>query len=381
MPDLSNKTLTLFFTYRVSLKLWDEIGILDREIKPYKELAKHFKEIYLFTYGGKEDLEYQRYLPENIKIYYRKSKLPLLLYSFFFLFIYKGEIKKADILKSNQMSGAWTPLLAKLLFKKRFVARCGYEWLSFLENQKKSLIKRIIAFLAEKVIYKKADRIILTSEKDKKFVVKRFKIPSQKIKIIPNYIDTEFFKPLPLAKEKNRIIFAGRLEPEKNLFNLLKALPNILVKLVLVGRGSLKRKLKQLAEKEKINIEFIDIIANKDLPKEYNKSELFILPSLYEGCPKALLEAMSCGLPCIGSNVQGIKEIIIHKENGYLCEITPESIKRAIIEVLINKDLQDKIGKNARKTILENFSLNKILEKEKELYLSLLVQWRKFTKH
>ena len=80
---------------------------------------------------------------------------------------------------------------------------------------------------------------------------------------------------------------------------------------------------------------------------------------------------MACGLSCIGTNVEGIKEIIQHKENGYLCEPDVESIKKAILEVLNNKNLQEKISQNARKTILENFSFEKILEKEIELYETL----------
>jgi glycosyltransferase involved in cell wall biosynthesis len=237
-----------------------------------------------------------------------------------------------------------------------------------LENQQKSFIKRKIVSWVEKITYKTADRIILTSKRDKDFVVGRFKINSEKIKIIPNYIDTELFRPFSLEKEKNRIIFVGRLEAQKNLFNLIKALSGIPVKLVLIGRGFLKEKLEELAKEKKVDVKFINKIANKDLPQEYNKSKLFILPSFYEGCPKALLEAMSCGLPCIGSNVEGIKEIITHKENGYLCKTDSESIRKAIIEVLNNKGLQNRIGENARKTILENFSFENIVLRESKLY-------------
>ncbi len=87
--------------------------------------------------------------------------------------------------------------------------------------------------------------------------------------------------------------------------------------------------------------------------------------------PKALLEAMACGLPCIGSNVEGIREIIKHKENGYLCETDAESIRQAILEVLEDGALRKNIGQNARRTIIDNFSLKKGLEKEVALYESL----------
>jgi len=76
-------------------------------------------------------------------------------------------------------------------------------------------------------------------------------------------------------------------------------------------------------------------------------------------------------LPCIGTNVEGIKEILKHKENGYLCETNANSIRKAIIEVSEDESLRRKIGQNARETILENFSLEKILEKEIRIYQSL----------
>jgi len=77
---------------------------------------------------------------------------------------------------------------------------------------------------------------------------------------------------------------------------------------------------------------------------------------------------MSCGLPCISTNIEGIREIIKHKENGYLCDPDAKSIKKAILEVLNDKNLKEKISQNARKTILEKFSLEKILEKEIKIY-------------
>ena len=371
MESLKNKRLALFFTYKVSLKTWEGIGNFDREIKPYKELAKYFKEIYFFTYGDKEDLKYQYLLPENIKIFPKKLKLPSIPYSLFLPLLYRKELKNIDILKTNQMSGAWTVVLTKWFYRKKLVVRCGYEWLSFLKKQRKFWLKRKIAYLIEKIAYKAADKIVLASESDKEFIESKFKIATSKIEIIPNYIDTELFKPLLTQKEKDRIIFVGRLEEQKNLFNLIEAIDNLPIKLVLVGSGSLKEKLKNFTKDKNAKVEFKGNIPNEKLPEELNKSEVFILPSLYEGCPKTLLEAMSCGLPCIGTNVDGIKEIIKHKENGYLCETSADSIRKAILEVLDDKMLQQKLSRATRRTILENFSFEKNIEKEMKIYQSL----------
>lgn len=370
--ELKNKKLALFFTTGVSLKTWEKIGNLNREIKPYKKLAKCFNEIYFFTYGEKDDLKYQNFLPENIKIFPNKWIPSSKIYSFLLPLFYRKELKKVNILKTNQMSGSWTAWLAKFLFGKKLIVRCGYQWRWFLEKSKAKKWKIRLVSLIERFIYKKADAIVVTSARAKKDIEQHYRISSSKVHIIPNYIDTDLFRPKEAKKEKGRICFVGRLSPEKNLFNLLKSMDGLDVKLVIFGSGGLEKKLKDKAKKVKrAKIEFRGNIPNNFLPEELNKCELFILPSLYEGNPKALLEAMACGLPVIGTNVEGIREVIKHKENGYLCETNVNSIKEAIKKVLDNKKLQEKIGKNARQTIVDNFSLEKMLKKEISIYESL----------
>ncbi len=368
MENLKQKTLALFFTRGISLKNWQETGNFGREIAPYKELAKIFKDIYFFTYGREDDLKYQEFLPENIKIFPKKWNLPSILYSLFLPFLYQKELKKADVLKTNQMAGSWAAVLAKWLYKTKLIVRCGYEWLKVMEKEKKPKWKVFLASFLEKLSYRNADKIIVTSFGNKDFIEKRFKIARTKIEVVPNYIDIELFKPIEIEKEKNRICFVGRLSPEKNLSNLIKAISGFKVKLVIFGSGRLKDNLAKLAERLNCPVEFRGNVPNNQLPEELGKSELFILPSFYEGNPKVLLEAMACGLPCIGTKVDGIKEIIRHKENGYLCETDIGSIKRAILEVLSDENLKRTLAENARQTMIESFSFDKILEKEIEIY-------------
>lgn len=370
--ELKNKKLALFFTAGISLKTWEKIGNLDREIKLYKELAKSFKEIYFFTYDKKDNLEYQYILPKNIKVFPNKWNLSSKIYSFLLPFFYRKELKKVDILKTNQMSGSWTGWLANSLFRKRLIVRCGYQWRWFLEKSKAKKWKIWLVSSIENFVYKKADVIIVSSTKAKKNIKKQYRIPSSKIEVIPNYIDIDLFQPKEIKKEKGRICFVGRLSPQKNLFNLLKSVDGLDVKLVIFGSGELGEKLKKKAKEiKRAKIEFRGNIPNNFLPEELNKSELFILPSFYEGNPKTLLEAMACSLPVIGTDVEGIKEIIKHKKNGYLCKTGANSIKEAIKKVLDNKELQEKMGKGARQTIVNDFSLEKVFQREIRLYKEL----------
>lgn len=362
--------LGLFFTAGVSLKKWQEVGILDREIKPYKYLLSHFDEIIFLTYGAEDDLGFDSIVCDKIKVLPKRQKIPSLLYSLLMPFLYYKELKGIDVFKTNQMIGSWTAVIAKIFFKKKLVVRQGYQLAIFAERAGYNFFKMLIVRFLEKLVYKNADKIIVSSRGDKKYIEERYHILSEKIKYIPNYIDTELFKPLNISKE-NRVCFIGRLVKKKNIFNLIRAISGLDIKLVIFGSGPLKKDLEDFSRRLNVNTEFKGNIPNRDLARELNKSKLFVLPSLFEGCPKVLLEAMACGLPVIGTNVYGTAEIIKHKENGYLCETNSASIRKAIIEVLNDKELQERIKINARATILKKFSLEKIIRKEIDIYKNI----------
>lgn len=368
---LSDKKLVLFFTAGMSLKKWSEGGMLSREIRLYNELAKYFDKIYFLTYGGEEENEYKNSLAPNIELLQNKRKINLFVYSFLAPFIHRKAMRNANIYKTNQMLGSWTAVIAKVLFGKKLVVRQGYQLSVF--SKEKSFIRRVVSLIIEFFAYKLADRIIVTSQKDKDYIIERHKISEDKIKVIPNYVDTETFRPLGSEKERKRIIFVGRLDEQKNLFSLIDAVKGMDIKLVLVGNGPLEDALKKKVKEEGIeNVEFAGVIPNERLPVELNRSEIFLQPSLYEGNPKTLLEAMACGLPVIGTNVIGIKEVITHGENGYLCETSAEAIRDAIIEVMTNNELRERMGKSARREIIENYNLKILAEKELGLMEEIL---------
>lgn len=371
MTDNKLKILGLFLTRGISLSKWKEIGILEREIHPYFELAKNFKKIFIFSYGDKSDLEIAKDFPKNIEVVFNKTFLPSFLYSFLMPLIHKKVFKKIDILKTNQMDGSWAAVISKKLFGNKLIIRCGYEWLQYLENTQSSWWKRKIAYFIEYYAYSNADKIIITSSGGKKFIMDKFNIKENKIELIPNYIDTDKFKPLGLKTESSKIIFVGRLEPVKNIYNMVEAFSGIEAELVIVGSGSQKEKIKELALKNKTKVGFKGIVPQDELPYVLNSSAIFILPSLSEGNPKSLLEAMSCGLACIGSNVEGITSIIKNNENGIICGTDVESINLSIKSLLGDKDLAIKLGENARKSILEEFSLENVIEKELSIYKTI----------
>lgn len=371
------KTLALFFSFRISLKDWHDLGILEREVKLYNKLSKYFYKIYFLTYGGEDDKKYNSYLSPNIEVvpmpFIRKGgrkqfRPVMLIYSILMPFINWKILKNASILKTNQIPGCWTAVMAKMIFKKRLILRCGYIWSYFALQNKENVIKIYIKKIIEKFSCTFSDAIVCSSVWDQNYLERNYKV---KAKVIPNYVDTEIFKPLNIPKKKDSICFVGRLERQKNLIALLEALKGLPYELTIIGSGNMRKKLEKKAEVDNINVRFINSVSHLRLPEILNQHEVFILPSLYEGTPKALLEAMSCGLPVIGTNVKGIKEIIQHEKNGILCEVNPESIRKAILRVMDNDGLKESLGKEARKTIEEGYTLEKLIEREKILYDTL----------
>ena len=220
-------------------------------------------------------------------------------------------------------------------------------------------------------VFNKANRIIVTTQLIFNKIKSNYTSIGNKLSIIPNFVDTKLFSPAN-TEQKYDIMFVGRISEQKNLGNLLKALKGSKFKILVIGSGILK---KNLIDKYGSNtrIKWLDAIPNYQIPMYMNQSKLFILPSLYEGHPKVLIEAMSCGMVVLASNVEGNKEIIQDGINGFLCKPSAENIEKRINEIFFHTEDQLKSIKiAARNYVVERFSLEKIIELELKLYESVL---------
>jgi glycosyltransferase involved in cell wall biosynthesis len=284
---------------------------------------------------------------------------------------YYPEIRHTTVLKTNQIYGSEIPVWFKEKLGKKLIIRCGY--LHSYCTQKQTTDKKKIEEAAqiEKKAFSSADLGIVTAKWQRDVVVKNYNIDPKKVKIIPNYVITDIFKPYSNFDKKFDLIYIGRSDEGKNLRSLLEALhylkkKNKNLSLMLIGGSYRDKNLRELALQYNIDVTFKDNIPNFRLPILLNKARIFVLPSRYEGHPKSLIEAMGCGLPCIGCNVTGVKDVVNHMENGFLCGTDYESIAEAINLVTFDKTLQKKMGKNARDYVLSNYSLDKILKMEIE---------------
>jgi SAM-dependent methyltransferase len=193
----------------------------------------------------------------------------------------------------------------------------------------------------------------------------------------PNGVDTERFAPAVPTRPRTwrQVLYVGRLEPEKNLARLIDALGSIPappVRLVVVGDGSLRGDLEARAHRAGVTVEWIGVLPHGDLPRHFTEADCFVLPSLTEGHPKALIEAMACGLPCAASARGGIPSILEDGVTGLLFDPEdPADIARAINRLLTDEPLARGLAERARATASAFYDAHALLKDEAAFVLSL----------
>jgi len=166
-------------------------------------------------------------------------------------------------------------------------------------------------------------KLVICLTQSDAYEVQKFGCPKNKIRLIPNGVDIEAFKP---AKEKPNLLFwGGRFIQQKGLPYLIDAMSIIKeqipdVKLLMSGDGVLTSKISNMVKLAGLqkNVNFLGRVPLESLPILVSSCSVYVLPSLKEGMPYALLEAMACGKPVVGSDIPGIKDIIVNNQNGIL---------------------------------------------------------------
>jgi len=362
--------LALFFSRGVSLKTWAKIGSLEREIALYLRLKEKGVRVSFVTYGGPSDLQYQEQLGE-IKILNNKYNLPLQWYERMLPLLHGKSLLEANIFKTNQINGGDLAMRAAKIWRKPLIARCGYMWSDFARRQGDPN-QLDLAMKIEKKVFENAQRTFVTTLSMKNYVKDKYHVSDQTIFVVPNYVLTELFTPDETKPFSNRICFIGRLHEQKNLFSLVKACSGLDVELHFVGEGQLRSSLMDLAKNLNVKLVLHGKMLHHRLPEMIRQSAIFALVSHYEGHPKTLIEAMSCGAAVLGADSPGISKQISHGETGWLVQPNAESIKKGIKHLLANPSLRKALGQRAREYIQNYCSLEKIVELEYSLIRDLL---------
>jgi glycosyltransferase involved in cell wall biosynthesis len=217
------------------------------------------------------------------------------------------------------------------------------------------------------------------SEEVKKTVVDLYKIKPKKTPIVLNGVPLEKCIPIQTySEEATRILHVGRFSTPKNHMEMIRGFAlahekNRRIHLYLYGEGELKKEAEKLVSDLQIG-EYIHFCGTtSDVYSVMNKADVFILPSLWEGVPMTLIEAMGTGLPIIASRVGGISNMISDGENGILIDPTAEALAKAIILIATDGKKREKLGLNALKKSVD-FSSKKMVRKYVEVYKTVLLR-------
>ena len=191
-----------------------------------------------------------------------------------------------------------------------------------------------------------------------------------KIEVIPNGIDPEYFSP---KKKEDKILVVTRLCERKGVQYVIDAMKDIKnYELVICGDGPYKEQLKQQISKLNVsNIHLLGYVSYEKLKNEYETSSIFVLPSSAENFPVVLLEAMASGCAIITTNVTGCPEVV---GDTALLVRPKESkeIKDAIIKLMDDDELRTNMGDKARKRVVENFTWKQVAQSYVKMYEKIL---------
>jgi glycosyltransferase involved in cell wall biosynthesis len=233
-------------------------------------------------------------------------------------------------------------------------------------------------------VMRRTDKVIVPSRYLKRFVV-GWGVPEKKCPVIYNAVDqneTELtISPrgaisLPETFDaKVRLITAGRLVPWKDvdlIIRLLSNLPDAV--LTVVGDGPCRQQLEALSKSQRVSerVWFVGAVSKAVLRSLFQKHDIFVLASSYEGLPHIILEAMQAGLAVVATAVGGTPEVLQNGKDGVLVEPKDDSLAKALKQLIENRTSRVDLSSHARSTVKKFFSSDGMIEQTESVLLSLV---------
>jgi len=237
------------------------------------------------------------------------------------------------------------------------------------------------------------DAVIAVSEADAAAVRKHRLVPAEKIRVIRNGI-----APPPEEKAASDrpagtpellkivrpdgplVVTVARLHRQKGIIHLINAAPAIFArvphaKIAVAGDGPLRRRLRREIDKRGLAGRFLLLGERAHAAELTGLADVFVLPSLWEGLPLALLEAAALGKPIVASDIEGIREVVRDGETALLAPPgDPGRLAETVIRLLEDRDFAVELGARARAEIPGEFTLSGMIEAIERLYLDLAVR-------
>lgn len=230
----------------------------------------------------------------------------------------------------------------------------------------------------------KSDGVTAVSEFLKRETEEKFHI-NIPIKVIPNFVDTNVFskthrcraKCLFAPKDEKIIMHVSNFRPIKRIEDVILAFKlihdEIPSKLLMVGDGPMMSSALRMVEKLEISCSVTFLGKQDDVAGLLPIADLFLIPSEMESFGLSALEAMSCEVPVIATNVGGLPEVIEHGRTGFLVDVgNVEAMAEWGKKILKDDQLHQKIGSSARQTVIEKFNQDRIISMYEEYYKEIL---------
>lgn len=238
---------------------------------------------------------------------------------------------------------------------------------------KNNLLEDSVLSKFMKYVFKKVDVILCQGESWKELFINEG-IQEKKLKVVQNWINVSLYEKATPKNERIKILFLAWVDKNKGIVELIEAVNELKdihdFELIIAGEGEATNLVKSMINKFQLH----DYVTMKGWMRGEQKfallknSDIFILPSHYEGFPNALLEAMSSGIACISTNVGAVTDILIHNYNGLIIPINDKhGIISSLSDLIVNNKKRRLLGENGRQTVLKNNTIDSAVNKIHEI--------------
>lgn len=360
-------------------------------IELYRNLKKIGNRIFLFIFKNAEYIENEDdivYVPTvNKKILWAiLGQITL----FFSLFNHKIKYGVPDVIYTRITRITFIPLFVSKLFNIPYVIEVNGLIIDELQVRNKAKWQ---IWLAEKMFninYRNSDKIVAVTKGIKRGICKTGKISENKITIVENGVNTDLFKPHNQKETRNTlgledkfwyICFVGNLQPWQGIEYIIESSPAIIeeisnVKFLIVGDGPIKKDIVNLTVKNDVSDSFIftGTVPYGMVAKYINASDICVAPFITERnqkiglSPLKIYEYAACRKPIVSSRIRGLEFIEQFNAGVLVNPEKPKEIAKAVIKLLKDEKLREKMGKNGREYVVKYHTWNKIAKRTEEIF-------------
>jgi len=336
-----------------------------------REMKKKGYEAEMFI-GEKGDL-YDRLQELNIRTYYRPNLVheikPLTDLKAIVDFCRVIKKSRPDFVHLHSTKAGWIGRIACLIMRKPVIFTVhGWCFTDGVAQKRRHIGRAIEKFLAPLT-----DIIICVSEFDRNLAIKQNVAEPEQLEVVYNGVQA-FKKSESSHKNPIKVTMVARFTQQKDQRSLIEAFTFLdeSFELYLIGDGDNlsadQKRTKELGLEERVHF----LGARLDVENLLQKMDIFVLSSNYEGLPISIIEAMSLGMPLIGSNVGGVNELIHHEKNGFLFEAKDYQALAVRLSQLKKEKLRQQMGQASKELYMKNFTLNQFVDNTETIYQKLL---------